>query len=166
MENTSARLDLPLIVPGQAGKDLVHNEALTQLAFLIQPAVLAVGATVPPSAPAPGEAWILGDDPTGEWAGQAHSIAGWTAGGWRFVAPTEGMAAWSIPNRLTVRFDQGSWTIGVIAAARLTIAGTQSIGPAQPITEPDGGTVIDLESRTSISAILGVLRFHGLIAPS
>ncbi len=167
MNDTTPRLDLPLIVPGQAGKDIAHNEALTQLVFLVQPTVLAVGAIVPPSDRVPGQAWILGDDPTADWAGQAHSIAGWTEGGWRFARPIEGMTAWLIPDRLTVRFVDGAWTVGVVSAARLTIAGTPSIGPVQPaISEPTGGALIDVEARGALDAILAVLRFHGLIAPS
>lgn len=56
MTDTTARLGLPLIVPGQAGKEIAHNEALTLLAALVQPVVVAVGLDTPPTDPVPGEA--------------------------------------------------------------------------------------------------------------
>src|SRR3546814_12942418 len=38
---------------------------------------------VPPQTPAPGECWIVGDAPSGDWAGWAGALACWTHGGWR-----------------------------------------------------------------------------------
>ena len=45
------RFALPLLQPGQAQKEMFHNEALAALDLLIQPAVEAVGVNTPPTAP-------------------------------------------------------------------------------------------------------------------
>jgi len=167
MGEQTDRLELPMIVPGQAGKEIAHNEAIARLAILTQPVVVAVGLTEPPTAPIPGQAWIVGASPTGDWAGHDNAIAGWTAGGWRFTAAKEGMNAWIEVDQIMARFIGGGWRIGEIRAKRLFIEGTPSIGPAQPpLDAPVGGDIIDVESRTSISSILDVLRYHGLIGGS
>jgi len=92
VNDITARLGLPLIVPGQAGKDIVHNEALARLSILVEAAVETIGLTVPPADPVPGQAWIVGTTPTDAWEGHANAIAGWTEGGWRITTPTEGHA--------------------------------------------------------------------------
>ena len=85
--STSARLGLPLLAPGQAQKEMTHNEALAAIDLALAASVRAVGLDAPPLSPTPGESWIVGASPTGAWAGQAGALAGWTAGGWRFVRP-------------------------------------------------------------------------------
>jgi hypothetical protein len=55
--------------------------------------------------------------------------------------------------------------LGQLAASTLRIGSEQVVGPRQPpISVPSGGSVVDLEVRDAISAILSVLRTHGLIA--
>jgi hypothetical protein len=92
-DERTPRLALPLLQPGQAQKETTHNEALTVLDLTVQASVLTVGTNVPPAVPLVGSAWIVGTAPTGGWVGQARAIAGWTSGGWRFVAPRDGMTA-------------------------------------------------------------------------
>ncbi len=164
-DDTTSRLALPLLQPGQAQKETTHNEALTLLDLAVQASVLAVGTNVPPASPANGSAWIVGAAPTGGWAGQARAIAGWTAAGWRFVAPREGMTAWSIADGQAARFVGGVWTLGVLAGSRVSIGGNDVVGGRRAaISDPSGGTVVDGQARAAIGAILGALRGHGLIA--
>jgi len=127
--------------------------------------VQAVAPPAIPSAPEPGQCWIVGAGAGGAWAGYDHAIACWTGGGWRFVASLEGMAVWSLADSLPVRRDAGGWMLGQLAASTLRIGSEQVVGPRQPpISVPSGGSVVDLEVRDAISAILSVLRTHGLIA--
>ncbi|WP_380783635.1 DUF2793 domain-containing protein [Sphingomonas sp. R86520] len=164
-DDTTSRLALPLLQPGQAQKETTHNEALTLLDLAVQASVLTVGTNVPPAVPVIGSAWIVGTAPTGGWAGQARAIAGWTSGGWRFVAPREGMTVWSIADGQAARFGTGAWTLGVIAGSRVSIGGNDVVGPRRAaIPDPAGGTVVDIQARAAISTILGALRGHGLIA--
>ncbi len=163
-DDTSARWSLPLLQPGQAQKEVFHNEALAALDLLAQPAVTSAGGNSPPGDPAPGDCWIVGDSPVGAWAGHADELAGWTAGGWRFVAPRDGMLIWVADEGVFARRADGAWAYGDFPLSSVTVAGSQVVGPRRPaIADPSGGAASDAESRTAIVAILGALRAHGLI---
>jgi len=163
MTETTARFALPLLVPGQAQREMYHNEALALLDLLTQTAVEAAGIETPPANPEPGQCWIVGASPSGDWLGRADAVAGWTEGGWRFVAPREGMRLWNVAAREFALFRDGSWRGGEVHG-RLFVGGQQVVGPrAAAVTEPVGGTVVDGAARAAISAVLAALRAHGLI---
>lgn len=165
-DESTARLALPLLQAGQAQKELSHNEALTLLDLATLAVVSAVGRDDPPPEPAAGACWIVGTAPGGAWTGQPRALAGWTPGGWRFVAAREGMAVWSIADAAEARFSAGAWTIGVLSATRLSIAGVQVVGARRAgIAGPSGGGVVDVEARAALANVLAALRGHGLIAP-
>lgn len=165
MAETTPRLALPLLEAGQAQKELYHNEALALIDLALGAGVEAVGLDTPPSGPAPGQCWIVGAGPTGDWTGSAGAIAGWTAGGWRFVAPRAGLTVWSIADRLFAHFDGSAWTVGDLPAARVVIGGVQVLGAQFPaIPAPADGATVDAEARAALAAILAMLRGHGLIA--
>jgi hypothetical protein len=165
-DEDSARLALPLLAAGQAQKELWHNEALALLDIAVQATVEGIGRDTPPVAPQPGRCWIVGAAPTGDWAGRAGAIAGWTAGGWRFVAPRAGLAAYHLPDGQQVVHDGAQWRHGDVRGARLLIDGRQVVGARGPaITVPDGGSTIDVELRACVEIILNSLRSHGLIEP-
>lgn len=165
MSDTTPRLALPLLAAGQAQKEMVHNEALATLDALVQPCVQTCGADDPPTTPALGQSWIVGSSPTGGWAGQAATVATWSEGGWRFVAPREGMVAWTADLTLPARYSGGAWTIGQLHAATLVIGGRQVVGARQPtIAAPSGGGTVDSEARAAVAALIVALETHGLIA--
>jgi hypothetical protein len=143
----SARLALPFLETGQAQKEWTHNEALALLDIAVQATVEGV-ADSPPASPAAGACWIVGGTPSGAWAGRAGSVAGWTAGGWRFVGAREGMSAWSLAEDTIVRYRNGAW----------------SLDRVPPITAPSGGTTIDAECRSAVAAILAALQIRGWLA--
>ena len=159
------RLALPLLQPGQAQKEMYHNEALALLDLAVQPAVIALHENIPPEAPEPGHAWIVGTAPEGEWAGHPRAIAGWTAAGWRFLSPRDGMTAWVVEDAGFALFSDGAWTVGQ-AHGLLIVDGEQVVGArGDPIEEPDGGVTVDAEARSAVVGILAALREHGLIDP-
>jgi len=159
------RLALPMLQPGQAQKEMYHNEALSRLDLAVQTAVLAFGLNIPPGDPATGDAWIVGDTPSGAWTGRDASIAGWSEAGWRFLEPAEGMRAWVSESDEFALFFDGVWHVGE-AYGRLIVDGEQVVGArGEAIEDPDGGSVIDLEARGTIGAILAALRTHGLVDP-
>ncbi len=159
------RLALPLLAVAQAQKEMTHNEALTRVDALVQAAVVAVApANVPPS-PVPGQCWIVGPAASGAWAGQANALAMWTTGGWRFVAPVEGMLVWSIADSLPVRRIGSSWIAGITDGRVLRHNGVQVVGArSAAIATPTGGSTVDAEARTAIGQMLAALRTHGLIS--
>ncbi|MHA6718798.1 DUF2793 domain-containing protein [Sphingomonas sp. RS6] len=157
------RLALPLIEPGQAQKEMAHNEALARIDIAVHTSIVAAHINTPPDAPLPGQCWLVGPSPTGAWASQAGCIAGWTEGGWRFVAPVEGMRAWLGRDGGWAVFAAGAWRLGEVHG-RLIVEGKQLIGARAPaIAEPNGGVTVDAEARSTLSAVLQMLRTHGLI---
>ena len=166
MTETTDRLALVLIAPGQAQKEMTHNEALARLDIMVQPVVQAIAPASVPASPTFGQCWIVGVGASGAWAGRDGAIAAWTAGGWRFVTPFEGMTAWSITDSMQVTRRGTDWIIGEVNAQQVRINNVRVITVRQPaIATPVGGAMVDSESRDAISSILGVLRTHGLIAP-
>ncbi|HEX8555824.1 MAG TPA: DUF2793 domain-containing protein [Sphingomonas sp.] len=143
------RFALPLIDAGQAQKEIVHNEALALIDLALHASVVAVGMNAPPADPKPGQAWVAGAAPTGAWAGHPRAIAGWTTGGWRFVAPRPGLSAWSIADQAVARCDGSGWDL-------------ESIVP--PIPDPLGGAVIDVEARAALTLLLAGLRERRIVA--
>jgi hypothetical protein len=161
----SDRLKLPLLAAAQAQKEMTHNEALALADIAVQAVVQSVGPATVPESPILGQCWIVGAAPGGAWAGQAAAIAAWTSGGWRFVAPFEGMTAWSIADSVTVRRTATSWAIGGLTAATLAIGGQQVIGNRQPrVAQPAGGSTIDVQARAALTAIIVGLESHGLFS--
>ena len=164
-DDASARLALPLLYAAQAQKEDDHNEALTRLDIAAQAVVQEVGQNAPPADPLPGACWIVGETPSGAWAGHAGALAGWTSGGWRFVAPFEGMQAWNLATGTMARRRAAQWQSGALMGASLSIAGTQVVGPQRAaIAAPAGGTTVDAQARAAIGSVLAALRGHGLIA--
>lgn len=162
--STSARLSLPLLAPGQAQKEITHNEALARLDILTHAVVQSVGLNTPPPSPEAGQCWIIGPFPEGDWAGKAQHLAGWTENGWRFVQPFTGLGVWDLDEGMFARWNGGVWVAGILTANAVKIGGVQIIGSRAPsISNPDGGGTVDVEARTAVESILSALRDHGLI---
>jgi hypothetical protein len=145
MMEMTTRLNLPLLAVAQAAKEMTVNESLTTLDAAVQP-VIEAEASTPPASPEIGQGWLVGADPTGAFAGHAGSLAVWTVGGWRFVAPFEGMAVWHRGSGTLVRRRSGNWQSGFA------------------VSVPSGGTTIDNEARAAIEAIVARIRDFGIIA--
>ena len=159
------RLSLPFLSVGQAQKEFTHNESLQTLDVLVSGAVEGPPLTAPPATPALGGAYIVAEGATGMWTGRDNCIAAWTSGGWRFIAPVEGMSLCDRTTGGLAAFMGGAWEIGMLRGSSLRIDGLQVVGPqAAAIASPAGGSVIDAEARSALGAILATLREHGLIA--
>ena len=160
----SARLGLSMIEPGQIEKSATHNEALASIDVALCAAVDGVLVSVPPGSPAVGDCYILGNAPTGVWAGHGKALAGYTAGGWRFIEAFDGLTVTDKATGQAVIYRGGSWETGHVQASKLSIAGQQVVGPKQSaVPDPTGGTTVDAEARSAIAGILQRLRAHGLI---
>jgi hypothetical protein len=158
------RLALPFLSPGQAQKEFTHNEALQTLDIVSVLAVEEPPLNDPPSAPVLGSCYIVDSAPTGDWAGKPLSLAGFTSGGWRFIAATEGMAAYVKSSSIWALHRQGAWELGVLRGSMVSVGGQQVVGArVDAIPSATGGTTIDTEARATIDQILGALRHHGLI---
>jgi hypothetical protein len=159
------RLGLPFLSAGQAQKEFTHNEALQTLDIVAAPAVEQTPLDDPPASPAVGSCYIVGDSPTGTWAGKSQNLAGFTTGGWRFVPPLEGFSVYVKAEAQSACYHAGAWEIGVVRGSSLVIGGVQVVGSrTSAIASPSGGTTVDSEGRAAIDQILSALHQHGLIA--
>jgi len=164
MTDTSARFALPLILPGQAQKEIFHNEALTRIDAALHGCAEEGPRPDPPAEPAPGQSWLVGAGATGAWAGKEDALASWTAAGWRFVAPVPGMLVWLLDPGYWLHWSGTGWSDGSLPASALVIAGQQVVGPRlETVPTPSGGTTIDAEARAAIDALIATLKSHGLI---
>ncbi|PKP87006.1 MAG: hypothetical protein CVT78_07600 [Alphaproteobacteria bacterium HGW-Alphaproteobacteria-17] len=136
---------LPLLAVAQAQKEMTHNEALVLIDALLHAAVEGGPANDPPAEPAPGQCWLVGAAPTGDWTGQAQAIAVRTAGGWRFAAPRPGTGVWHIGDGTWLRFDGAEWIAPAILA------------PAA------GGAIVDAEARAVLASLILLLEAQGLL---
>jgi hypothetical protein len=141
-ETATTRHALPNIYVGQAQKEVTHNEALAKIDSLLHPVVEDYISTPPPAldSNSDGLCWLIAAAATGVWTGKAGQIARWSGGGWRYMLPVEGLVVWH-----------------AVADKRLFYVGGNWIEPAA-VGDPVGGSVIDVEARAAISAILGRLR--------
>jgi hypothetical protein len=163
MSEATPRLGLPFIVPGQAQKEVHHNEALARIDVALAPSVESM-LLHPPQEPQVGDCWIVAPSPDGDWTGRDHAIACWTAGGWRFVSPLPGMLVWNKDDKLWIHWSGDAWSSGELYAARVLIEGKQVVGPRLPaVPSPSGGTTIDLECRAAVAALIATFKSHGLI---
>ena len=161
----SARLALPLLVPGMAAKEVVHNEALEILSALVQPVLASAPAASPDAGAVPGDLFIVATGASGDFAGHDNALALRGDAGWTFLAPFTGLTARMANDGRTWRYDGSGWIEGVEEVASLSVSGVQVVGAQQPaISNPSGGSAADSEARAAISAILDALRAHGLIA--
>lgn len=142
----TSRHRLPLLAVSQAQKEITHNEALAIIDVLLHTAIEGILATVPAVADADmGKCWLVGASPTGIWNGKAGFIAAYVGGSWRYIAPQDGMRIW---NRAS-------------ASHLFRIDGQWLDGPSIP--NPSAGTVVDVEARATLLAILQYFRLIGLL---
>lgn len=144
--SSSPRFGLPFLFSGQAQKEFFVNEAHALTDILLQPAVEGE-ANDPPANPADGDCWLVGDVPTGAWAGQSSKLAGNQSGNWLFVGPRNGMRI----------FDQST------GRYLHYVDGWQS---SADVSEPMGGTTVDTEARDAIVGLIAALASAGIITDS
>ena len=164
MSEASPRFQLPFIIPGQAQKELFHNEALIRLDAICCATAETPPLVAPPAKPEDGQCWIVAAGGTGAWSGRDDNLAMWSEGGWRFVVPAAGMTVWIKSVGHEIRWDGTQWSTGALTGPSVRIDGQQVVGSRQPhVPSPSGGTVIDLEARAAVDALIVALMSHGLI---
>ena len=150
---------------GCAVPNMVSPGALAAFDLAVCAAVDGFLQNAPPSSPAVGTCYIVGASPSGAWAGHDLALAGYTAGGWRFIAAFEGLTALDKASGEVATFSDGAWEKGHVRAVKMSVGGDQVVGPRlATVADPAGGSTVDAEARAAVAAILARLRTHGLIA--
>ena len=144
--------------------NIISHGALQVLDVLVAGAAEGLPLAAPPASPALGSCYIIGASPSGAWAGHAQQVAAFTSGGWRFVAPREGMSLYVASNGKTAQYHGSAWEVGTVNASQLVVDGLKVVGArGSAIVAPAGGATNDAEARTAIGQILAAMRQHGLI---
>jgi len=133
--------------------------------MLLCAAVEGPPLAAPPANPALGSCYIVGSSAMGAWAGQDDALAAYTDGGWRFVAPIDGMRLIDRMSGQSIVRRGTTWETGVVRAEEVRVDDQVVVRERQgAIANPTGGAVIDGECRSAVANILAALRGHGLIA--
>lgn len=144
--------------------NIISPGALQVLDVLVAAAVEGPPLAAPPATPVIGKCYIVGTSPSGAWAGHSADLAAYTSGGWRFVAPREGMGVHVASANSTAVYVGGAWVIGSLSGSELVVDGLKVVGVrGAAIADPAGGTTVDAEARAAVAQILAAMRQHGLI---
>ncbi len=163
--DTSDRYSLPLLLAGQAQKEITHNEALLLVDMLLHAQAESAVIATPPSGAVVGQCWIVAASGTGAWAGHDGDLACLTSGGWRFVAPRKGLHVATTDDGLTRIYDGAAWTLDQARPDGYYVSGQRVVAARQSaITDPTGGATVDSQARTALGLVLAAMRAHGLIA--
>lgn len=162
--NQTTRHGLPLLVAGQAQKEVTHNEALLVLDRRLQMVVESRTFRTPPEPPAAGTSYIVPAGATGAWLGKDDRVAGFDGFGWTFDEPQHGWLVWIAEERCFSFFD-GGWsavagTPQLVQTSGANVTGTDLL----VIPAPSGGAVIDVEGRAALGQLLLALRTQRLIS--
>lgn len=141
-------LTLPYLAAGQAQKHVTINESLRRLDAIVQVAVLDRDLAAPPTTPAAGERYIVGDSPTGAWSGHAGHIAAWQDGAWEFYVPKTGWIAFIVDEALLVFWTGTTWGS----------SGSQSLNPAALIGV---STTADATNKLAVSSPASLFNHAG-----
>lgn len=123
MPDATARLNLPELGSGVVAFGL-WNEALTQLDAVIDMYALEVDLDTPPSSPAEGDTYVIGDAPTDDWIGHMGEIAYWNDEAWTFYAPFNGLKVFVAATSTIVVYSDTVWT-AIGSADFATKSGTE-----------------------------------------
>ncbi|MEM1133886.1 MAG: DUF2793 domain-containing protein [Pseudomonadota bacterium] len=147
-EAGTARYGLPLLYPGQAHKEVHHNEALARLDLLANMVVEGIAEIPDGLTPEPGQCWLISGTASGIWTERRGCIAGFIDGDWVYFPPQDGQVIQVRANAARMVFRFGFW--------RMT----------PTMAQPSGGGVVDNEAREAILMLRDALELYGLILPA
>lgn len=141
--SSTPRHALPHLFVGQAQKEFTLNEALARIDGLLHASVEGE-LDEPPQTTADGKNWIVGMQPTGDWAGMAGKLASRQAGNWLFSEPVAGMLLYDKAAGQFARYNHG-WN------------------RAPAVSDPSGGPTEDAEARAAIRGLIYALQAAGIL---
>lgn len=160
----TARLGVQYLQAAQLAKETTVNEGFAAFDLAVCAAIDGFLVNAPPATPAVGSCYVVGAAPSGAWAGKTFALAGYTAGGWRFIEAFAGLTALDKASGQVASFASGAWEKGNVRAANVTVGSNQVVGSRlAAVGDPAGGATVDMEARAAIAAVLARLRQHGLI---
>ncbi len=128
MTETTARHDLPLLMPSQAQKHITHNEAVMHLDTLVNLALAAPVTAAPPASPAEGDCHHVGPAAAGVWETLRGRTVAFLAGGWQALSIPTGATAFVVSAATSHVFDGVDWVLPNLRGARLGLGGVDDPG--------------------------------------
>jgi Protein of unknown function (DUF2793) len=143
-DSNSPRHKLPYLVVAQSQKELTHNEALAKIDALLHPVVQSMLSSPPVvSMTDAGKCWLVGAAASSDWVGKTNQLAVLGGGSWLFLEPVTGMRLRNIATNTDYVWSGTQWVA------------------APSVTDPQSGSVIDVEARAAIAALLSHFRAIG-----
>ena len=105
----SPLLSLPYLASAQAQKHVTHNEAVSLIDGLLHLSVISRVVATPPGVVVDGDRYLIAASPTGDWLGQAGTVAFRMEGAWRFLTPRKGWRLWVEAENILLAFDGANW---------------------------------------------------------
>ena len=102
-------LNLPYLAAAQAQKHVTHNEALRALDAIVHLSVLDRDLSMPPSAPAEGDRYLVAAGASGAWSGKVGTVAAYQDGAWAFHAPRTGWLCFIADEAATCVWNGSAW---------------------------------------------------------
>jgi len=163
-DELSDRFALPMLQAAQAQKEVTHNEALALIDMLVHPQAESASLATPPASPQVGQCWIVASGGTDAWSGHDGELVCWTSGGWRFVAPRDGMRVLVADEGHELIHNGSNWNAAAVRADGYYVGGVKVLGSRESaIADPSGGSTVDIQARAVLAQLLAILRSHGLI---
>ena len=106
--SSTKRLGLEFMEVNQSQKEITVNEALNKLDFYVGLTVNNVLQTVP-SSPEEGDAYLIGEEPSGIWADRTGQIAHYLNGVFEYYLPFEGMRIFISGSGKDYRYRTNAW---------------------------------------------------------
>lgn len=125
MPDNTPRLGLTKLTAEQTEEFDSGNATLSTIDALVDLYIIELSRNSPPIDPASGDAYIVGDVPTGDWADHAEQIACWNEG-WVFYTPFNGLHAFVASNSTLVVYDNSTW-VAVGSADFASRSGTETL---------------------------------------
>lgn len=108
-DDFTPKLSLPFLLPSQAQKHVTVNESLAIVDALTMASVTSTDLNDPPTGLSEGDAFIVADTPTGDWAGHSNELAIWVGGVWKFHAPKAGWRVWDENSQFLIVYRGDAW---------------------------------------------------------
>lgn len=121
---TTPILGLTEVAAAQSQPHVPINEATRALEIFGQIIVITTLDTAPPVSAAEGDAYVIADGATGDWAGHDNEVAYYSGGAWLFLTPRIGWLAYSLYDTTNYRYNGNSpngWAVDAGAGDASTI---------------------------------------------
>lgn len=147
---TTPILGMDELAAAQSQPEVIVNAALRTLEAAINISALGY-QNDPPGSPEEGHRYLVGDTPTGAWAGHAEEVA-YYSGGWQFLEPLPGWRAFVVDDG-EYAFDStsGYWAPGGEGATGRLLTTRTAAGTTDTLVLDDSNNVVETTNASAVA---------------